>query len=193
MDTGSDYSFIAEAKVGQLGLHPSKVSGEEVEIAGGQSITIAELVPNVAVKMHTLKSYFIKPIHLRVMPMRQVDLLLGKDFLVNTLNIRSDLSITTKKGEQLLPWTSTTQELEPLLTVPSQKCLHKSSLGRVYLVQGHLEDKVPNDASTNQLERDFWIKMLISLRRTCLHLRKACTLWSIVSSCYLMRNPHVPN
>jgi hypothetical protein len=156
VDTGSDYSFVAKARLEQLNLQPSKSAGETVEIAGGQSLTISECVKNVSVKLYTMKADLTKKITLRVMPMHQVDLLLGRDFVKNTLHIRSDLSITTEKGVSLLPWTAPMPQLESMLSVrQAKKCIRPSSRAQVYLVQGRVEDNTQNDGCTNHLEQDF--------------------------------------
>ena len=54
------------------------------------------------------------------MPMHQHDVLLGRDFIYNTLNIHHDLSITTKKGEKLQQWSTPNIETVKPFNPPSR-------------------------------------------------------------------------
>ena len=85
-------------------LQPKSIAPEEMETAGDNKITIKEWVPRVHLTIHTIKDKFIKSFDLGIMPMQQLDILLGRDSILNTLAIQSDLSITTRKGELIQQW-----------------------------------------------------------------------------------------
>lgn len=104
VDTGSHYAFLTPELAKKLDLKVEAIPSEELETAGGKKLCVNQWVPRLPITLHTLKDRVTKSNALRVMPMHQHDVLLGQDFMYNTLNIQHDLTITTRKGEMWQQW-----------------------------------------------------------------------------------------
>ena len=126
-------------------------------MAGANVLTITKIVVNVPLELWTFKSNFMKRADFRVVEMSEMDIILGRDVIFNNLQIRSDLIITTEKGEQLRPWTVPLQEQDSHISVRHTKKMvgKPDSSCYVAVVKSCTVDSTDNGGEKKEWEQRF--------------------------------------